>query len=185
MWAPPFSRDRLSLPIEPLHTGRLVLRPFHRRDGEAFYAMDSDREVAEAVPITRAGDRALYLAEFQKDMAAGARYKFFRALALKPDPEEAIGWLLFRPTEDGKNIELGYRLRSEFWGRGLVPEACRAVLELGFRTLMLERIVGYTLPVNLNSQRVFEKLGFVPAGRQLLQGFDCLVFKLEKRAWRA
>ncbi len=185
MWAPPFSRDRLSLPIELLKSGRLVLRSFKGEDGEAFYAMDSDREVAEAVPIARASDRTLYLAEFQKDMATGARYKFFRALALKPNPEEAIGWLLFRPTEDGENIELGYRLRSEFWGRGLVPEACRAMLGLGFRKLMLERIVGYTLPVNLNSQRVFEKLGFKQEGRQLLQGFDCLVFKLEKRAWRA
>ena len=184
MWRPPFSRDLLNLPVESLETERLVLRRLGLGDGEAFFAMDSDPRVAEAVPIPAAVDRDRYLAKFAADMAAGNRYRFFRALAAKSDPARAIGWLLFRPTDDGENIELGYRLTHEHWGRGLVPEACRAMLAVGFEGLMLERIVGYTLPANRNSQRIFEKLGFHQEGTEILDGYNCLAFALDKRDWR-
>ena len=184
MWSLPFSRDQLSLPEAPLETGRLVLRRFGSGDGEAYFDMDSDRRVADVIPIALAVDRSAYLANFETDMAAGDRYKFFRALVLKSAPARAIGWLLFRPTEDGENIELGYRLAHEYWGRGLVPEACRAMLALGFGALTLERIVGYAMPTNHNSQRVFEKLGFRQEGTEILEGYDCLAFVLDKQDWR-
>ena len=176
-------RELLNLPGEPIETARLVLRPLASEDGKAFFDMDSDPQVAESVPIPVAVDSPSYLAKFAADMAAGDRYKFFLALALKSESAKTIGWLLFRPTEDGKNIELGYRLRHKYWGRGLVPEACRAMLVLGFDTLRLERVVGYTLPENNNSQRVFKKLGFHQDGNVCLHGHDCLVFALDKSTW--
>ena len=184
MWTPPFSRDLLNLPNEPLETERLVLRQLGSGDGAAFFDMDSDPRVAEAIPLPVAVDRPSSLAKFAADLAAGDRYKFFRTLALKSEPPNTIGWLLFRPTENGENIELGYRLAYEFWGRGIVPEACRAMLALGFEELRLERIVGYTVPTNRNSQRVFEKLGFHQEGTEILDGYDCLAFALDKRDWR-
>jgi RimJ/RimL family protein N-acetyltransferase len=184
MWTPPFSRSRLNLPDQPIESERLVLRQLGPLDGEAFFDMDSDPRVAQAIPIPVAVDRPGYLAKFAVDLAAGARFRFFRALACKSDPARTIGWLFLRPTEDGANIELGYRLAHEHWGRGLMPEACCAMLNMGFDGLMLDRIVGYTLPVNRNSQRVFEKLGFDQEGTETLDGYECLAFVLNKRDWR-
>ena len=184
MWSPPFSRELLNLPGEPIETARLLLRPFGPGDGEAFFDIDSDPLVAEAVPIPVAVDSPGYLAKFAADMAAGDRYKFFLALALKSESAKTIGWLLFRPTEDGEDIEIGYRLAYEYWGQGIVPEACRAMLALGFEELRLERIVGYTALTNRNSQRVFEKLRFHQDGSKVIQGIDCLVFSLDQQVWR-
>ena len=58
-------------------------------------------------------------------------------------------------------VELAYALLAEFWGRGLATEISRALLALGFDSLGLANIVAFTLPTNLASRRVMEKLGLV------------------------
>ncbi len=65
-------------------------------------------------------------------------------------------WLLDGMPE----IDLGYSLSPEYWGKGLATEAARAVLELGFARLGCEHITAIALPDNLASRRVLEKLGF-------------------------
>jgi ribosomal-protein-alanine N-acetyltransferase len=57
-------------------------------------------------------------------------------------------------------VELLYALRPEFWGRGLATEAGGALLGLAFSAASLPSVVAYTLPHNVRSRRVMEKLGF-------------------------
>jgi len=56
-------------------------------------------------------------------------------------------------------VEIGWRLAADFWGRGLATEAARAALAFGFESLGLTEIVSFTVPANLRSRRVMEKLG--------------------------
>lgn len=56
-------------------------------------------------------------------------------------------------------VEIGWRLASAHWGRGLATEGARRALAHGFDTLGLDRIVSFTVPANLASRRVMEKLG--------------------------
>jgi RimJ/RimL family protein N-acetyltransferase len=56
-------------------------------------------------------------------------------------------------------VEIGWRLAAEYWGRGFATEGARAALAFGFETLRLKEIVSYTVPANLRSRRVMEKLG--------------------------
>ncbi len=56
-------------------------------------------------------------------------------------------------------IEIGWRLAAEYWGQGFATEGARAALEFGFETLRLEDIVSFTVPANVRSRRVMEKLG--------------------------
>jgi RimJ/RimL family protein N-acetyltransferase len=61
---------------------------------------------------------------------------------------------------EGKDeVELGYGLLPEFWGQGLAVEMSREALRLGFDVLGLDSIVSFTLPTNLRSRRVMEKVG--------------------------
>jgi ribosomal-protein-alanine N-acetyltransferase len=57
-------------------------------------------------------------------------------------------------------VELLYALLPESWGRGLATEAGAAVLGIAFSALILPNVVAYTLPDNVRSRRVMEKLGF-------------------------
>ncbi len=56
--------------------------------------------------------------------------------------------------------ELGYEAHPDFWGRGLMTEAVRAVVACGRDTFRLNRIEAWTLPGNGASDRVLEKAGF-------------------------
>jgi RimJ/RimL family protein N-acetyltransferase len=49
---------------------------------------------------------------------------------------------------------------SDYWNRGFATEMSRAILEVGFGQLSFSEICSWTLPGNLASQRVMEKLGF-------------------------
>ncbi len=75
--------------------------------------------------------------------------------------------------------EILWRLRPEYWGRGVGYAAASQALEKGFTHVGLTEIVAYTTPVNLRSIRLMERLGMerdpqgdfdhpvVPAGHPL------------------
>lgn len=93
-----------------------------------------------------------------------------RSLALRP---RGLGWFaaflatsgqfignaLLQPLPETDEIEIGYHLVPAFWGHGYATEAAAALLDHGFRTLGLSRIVAVVLPENERSQRVLKRLG--------------------------
>jgi ribosomal-protein-alanine N-acetyltransferase len=56
-------------------------------------------------------------------------------------------------------VEIGWRLAAEHWGRGYAVEGARAVLDCAFGELGLDEIVSFTVPPNVRSRRVMEKIG--------------------------
>ena len=56
-------------------------------------------------------------------------------------------------------VEIGWRLAAEHWGRGYATEAARAALQFGFEKLQLSEILSFTVPKNVRSRRVMERLG--------------------------
>jgi len=56
-------------------------------------------------------------------------------------------------------VEVAWRLARAYWGRGYASEAARASVDYGFDTLGLAEIVAVTVPANLRSRRVMERLG--------------------------
>lgn len=62
---------------------------------------------------------------------------------------------------EGKpEVELGYRLCLNFWGKGYAKEAATAILSYGRSDLKLARIMAYALPQNKASLRILNQLGF-------------------------
>jgi ribosomal-protein-alanine N-acetyltransferase len=56
-------------------------------------------------------------------------------------------------------VEVGWRLARERWGRGYATEAARAVVGFGFDAVGLDEIVSFTVPANVRSWSVMERLG--------------------------
>ncbi|MFL0357070.1 GNAT family N-acetyltransferase [Erythrobacter sp. GH1-10] len=74
-----------------------------------------------------------------------------------------VGCIGIDSMESGE-VELGYWIARQHWGRGYATEAGRAVLEIA-RTLGHERIVASHFLDNPASGKVLKKLGFEPTGR--------------------
>jgi RimJ/RimL family protein N-acetyltransferase len=80
------------------------------------------------------------------------------------DPEGRIaGRCVLRhlDVEGTDEVELGYGLHTQYWGRGLATEIARELLRLGRTELRRPSIVAITRPDNVGSQRVLEKTGLV------------------------
>jgi RimJ/RimL family protein N-acetyltransferase len=56
-------------------------------------------------------------------------------------------------------VEIGWRLAAEYWGQGYATEGARAALAFGFEELKLDEILSFTVPANVRSRRVMEKIG--------------------------
>lgn len=80
--------------------------------------------------------------------------KAIGSISLEPDK--------YRPGISSK--ELGYSLSEEHWGKGIMTEAAKAVIDYGFKYLKLEIIAICTGPENQRSQSVIRKCGFTYEG---------------------
>ena len=58
-------------------------------------------------------------------------------------------------------VEIGWRLRREYWGRGIAYRGALQALEYGFGVLKLREIVSFTSTLNVPSRRLMERLEFV------------------------
>jgi len=60
--------------------------------------------------------------------------------------------------------ELGYAMSEDYWGKGIMTEAARAVIRFGFEEMGLDMISIYRNPHNERSGRIIEKCGFIYEG---------------------
>lgn len=56
-------------------------------------------------------------------------------------------------------VEIGWRLARDHWGKGYATEGARAALRFGFERLGVAEIVSFTVPGNVPSLRVMERIG--------------------------
>jgi [ribosomal protein S5]-alanine N-acetyltransferase len=92
-----------------------------------------------------------------------------------------IGYCGFFHQEiDGtEEIEIGYRLDSNVWNRGLATEAAQAVRDHAFRDLKLQRVISLIHYDNSPSRRI----GMTFEREILFRGFPTQVFALIRGQW--
>ena len=73
-----------------------------------------------------------------------------------------IGSIGFASPSQGvkQDMEIGYGLHPEHWGRGYVTEAADLICEYLFQRYPIEKITAYANLDNIGSQRVLQKTGF-------------------------
>jgi RimJ/RimL family protein N-acetyltransferase len=143
-------------------TARLILRPWKSEDFLPYAEMNSDPRVREFFPslLTREESDA----EIRRFQSAYERDGFGLYAAELSATGEFVGFIGLQtisiavPLVAQPAVEIGWRLSHAHWGKGLATEAARAVIQYAFGTLLLLEIVATTVPANLRSRRVMEKI---------------------------
>ena len=90
------------------------------------------------------------------------------------------GWVALLPFDQGREVELAYRLGRASWGRGIASEAARAVVDHAFAPLCeglgLARLVAITHADNGASRGVLDKLCFRRRGSRTVQGSSGVLY---------
>ena len=132
-------------------------------DFAACLAMDRDPAVTRFVPGPW-HDPAAH-ERFLRDRIENSLGNGYWSIFPRGRPEQFLGWILLIPHDGrGPEIEIGWRLNRQAWGKGYATEAARPVVRHAFEALRLPRIVADIDPGNRASMRVAEKIGMRPAG---------------------
>jgi RimJ/RimL family protein N-acetyltransferase len=149
-------------PLElPIRTERMLLRDFRFDDFEAVHAYASDPEVVRYMPWgpNTPDDTREFLTRVIAQSAAQPRGEYGLAIELSAEGP-VVGSIALHPVDlANRTMMTGYCLRPDLWGRGMVFEAARALLDAGFGQLGLHRIFATCDVRNTGSWRVMEKLG--------------------------
>jgi len=177
-----------------LITERLLLRPFTLDDVEDLLEYTQDTEWARyqvnipPVPYTRE-DAETLVAMFSNP----SNWEKLQIFAITFE-DKVIGEICVNQRdEDRRNerAELAYSLSRRHWGKGLMTEAARVVVNWAFQTYGFNRMFAYCDPRNVGSRRILEKLGMKREG--LLRSHlkwngefrDQLYFGLLRAEWEA
>jgi [ribosomal protein S5]-alanine N-acetyltransferase len=148
-----------------LETERLILRKMILNDAEAVFAYASNSEVSRYTlwETHRSIEDSRAFLEF-----ATQKYEnggepdwgiVYRGNGCLVGACGLVNW-----EAEHARAEVGFVLSREYWGRGLMSEAVRAILRFGFERMNLNRIEARCIAQNAASARVMEKAGMVYEG---------------------
>ena len=145
-----------------LQTERLILRRFVENDAEAmFQNWASSAENLTYLTWDPHPDVEVTRNSIRNWVASYANLHYFKwAICLKEDPEHVIGDIsIVEIDENDSYCEIGYVLGKNYWGRGMMTEALKAVLDFCFTQAGFQEVKARYVSLNPASGRVMEKAG--------------------------
>ncbi|MFV3128194.1 GNAT family N-acetyltransferase [Niveispirillum sp. KHB5.9] len=146
-----------------IESARLILRPWLDSDLDALAAINADPAVHQWLggPISREMTQASIERQCGYQEAHG---HCFWAATLR-DGGTLVGMIGIQPVRFEERftpaVDIGWRLGSEWQGRGLASEGAKAALDHGLNVLRLPNIVSFTAVGNRASRAVMERIGMV------------------------
>jgi RimJ/RimL family protein N-acetyltransferase len=144
-----------------IETERLILRDWRTDDLAPMHAICTDPEVmAHLGPPMSADEVAAAMARQQGNQA---RLGHCFWIAERAADGAVLGFCGLKRGPEGTpiadKVEIGWRLGSAYWGQGYAREAALAALAWGWAHLPDEAIWAITVPANVRSWGLMERIG--------------------------
>nr|WP_318539462.1 GNAT family N-acetyltransferase [Terribacillus saccharophilus] len=165
-----------------LETERLLIRPYTTEDLPFLESLVSDprvvRYIGNGKPRTKEGARLFFnwnLSHYKEDQPYGLH------VVVEKETEEKIGHAGLVPHGKAE-VELGYWIAPDHWGKGYATEAAMALKDIALHELKAESLIAKIQSGNIDSQTVAFKLGLTLREKLLVNGKEVLVFHLPKHS---
>ena len=144
-----------------IETERLILRTWKDSDKLDYYRINQDPRVIEHLTGSITLEEASAIAD-KINLKQAEKGFCLWAVELK-STGEFIGFIGLNyvdwPAHFTPAVEVGWRLGSQFWGHGYATEGAKAAVYFGFKKCGLKEIVSFTVPANIRSIKVMERIG--------------------------
>ncbi|QCZ94023.1 GNAT family N-acetyltransferase [Salinimonas iocasae] len=162
--------------MEFADTERLKFSYITADEADFLWELDQDEEVMKhlngGVKTTREEIETVFLPRLAAYANPALGWGLWKVI-LK-DSDEPIGWILVRPYgfftshPEVDNIELGWRFKRAFWGKGYATEAAQGIRD-GLASTGISKFSAVTLPENENSIAIMKKLGMTYSHSQFYE----------------
>jgi len=143
-----------------IETDRIIIREFVEDDFMDVFEFNSNIEVQKYI-----GAKVLESYDQAKSVITDVWFEDYRkygygrwAVIYKPD-NKLIGFAGLKYLPEYDETDIGYRILPQYWGKGLMTEACIEIVAYGFNHLGVDKIIGIADPQNIGSCKVLEKSG--------------------------
>jgi RimJ/RimL family protein N-acetyltransferase len=148
-----------------LESPRLILKNFLETDFEYLVELDGDPEVmkylTDGKPTLPSEAKEIIAAVMRR--ADELQHKLGVWIAFDKESHAFVGWFHLRPLKDSpndhRNLDLGYRLKREYWRKGLASEVSLLLIEKAFSDLKADTVFATTMALNKGSIGVMKKVG--------------------------
>lgn len=138
----------------------ILLRPWRHEDSGALFLIADNKKIADNLrdgfPNPYSYDDAIKWLNMV--IPENSPVKFF-AIEVNGSLAGSIG-IVTKTDIYRKNVEIGYYVAEEFWGKGIATKAIKAVTKYAFETFDIVRVYAEPFAQNISSRRVLEKAGF-------------------------
>ena len=151
--------------LPTLDAPRVRLRWLAASDVDGLFAVFSDETTMRywSTPaMTERWQAEDYLRSIHEGFAARTLFQW--GVERKDDGLLLGTCTLFNIHVANMRAEVGYILRSAYWGRGYMSEGLGALIDHAFRVMKLRRLEADVDPNNANSLRILERMGFSREG---------------------
>ncbi|WP_177168030.1 GNAT family N-acetyltransferase [Marininema mesophilum] len=146
-----------------METKRLVLGDWEPGDLALFTNLHQDPQAMKYFPKLYNEKEVAEMINRYKDHQESRGWSIF-SLRLKENKQfiGCIG-LLYRdfPAHFTPCVEIGWKISPMYWNQGYATEAAKKLLHKGFTDYGLTEIISFTVPQNVASRRVMEKIGLI------------------------
>ena len=116
-----------------IETPRLHLRQFAMADLDELYAIRSDPEVMRFIGAGHPHNLEQVRKSIEYAQSDWKEHRFGRLAIIHKADNKMIGWCGLAFLDKTEEIEIGYGISKEYWGRGLTSEAAAANLKYGLK----------------------------------------------------
>lgn len=153
-------------PFPVLATARLHLRCIVAADAAELYYLRTNKEVLQFLdrhPLTSEKEASSFIKVILSHLEKNEGILW--VITFKDDPDKMIGTIgYWRIVKEHYRAEIGYLLRPDQWGKGIMKEAIEKVSTYGFREMGLHSIEANINPGNVASAALLTKCGFEKEG---------------------
>ena len=155
---------------------RIIIREFLPQEQQTFLNLFKDNQVTQYLPDT---SPERYVEMFTELLENYEKKNLSRWAIFDTTNNNFIGMCVARIfIHNISQIEIGYVLSREYWGKGIATEVCKAITQYSFANTNTTEVVAVTDLHNTGSQNVLQKAGFERLNNLIRNEEELAYFKI-------
>ena len=170
-----------------VETDRFILRDIEESDVQGIFDLDSDPDVLTYIgtPAIKTLDEAYDIIKYIRNQYA--ENGIGRWAVIDKETSDFVGWSGLKYEQDLRSdfdyYDIGYRLRPEYWGKGIASETALECLRFGFDQMNLDAICGAAEVRHKVSNHILQKIGLSFTEQFEFEGIPVNFYGIKRADW--